>query len=103
MVISHVLDHLDSPMEILSKLLVGGARHGVERVLVIVPGTAGFKVDATHRTFVDLPMLSTAEIPAATGFTCEHAGYFPGNVRLIGDWFTYHELQVLFVRAADDD
>ena len=57
MVISHVLEHLEQPADVLARLLTAAARLGVERVLVIVPGAAGYRIDATHVTFVDLPML----------------------------------------------
>lgn len=96
MVISHVLEHLEAPIEVFKKLLVAASRHGVERVLVIVPGMAGFKVDPTHLTFVNHKMLSDLSIPAVTGFRCVDAGYFPGNIRSIGNWFAYHELQMVF-------
>lgn len=98
MVISHVLEHLDRPVEVLPRLLAAAAVRGVERVLVIVPGRAGYRIDATHATFVDLPMLARPEILKDTDFEMTSAGYFPGNWRRLGDWFPHHELQVLYVR-----
>lgn len=97
MVISHVLEHFDEPMGILSKLLAAAQRLGIERVLVIVPGRAGYRIDATHRTFVDQPMLAQESVVEGTGFRLAMARYFPGNLRTFGDWFPHHELQVLFV------
>lgn len=99
MVVSHVLEHMDAPMEILRKLLQAAALRGVQRLLVIVPGRAGFRIDATHLTFVDRPMLSDPAITAGTGFVLSHARHFPLDVRRIGDWFPHHELQALFVRG----
>ncbi len=98
MVISHVLEHLDSPARVLNKLLAASQRLGVRRVLVIVPGQAGFKIDATHLTFVDRAMLCDAGVVAGTEFKLDAAHYFPGNVRSMGDWFPHHELQVVYVR-----
>lgn len=99
MVVSHVLEHLDAPMDIMQRLLSAAARHGVERVLVVVPGRAGFRIDDTHRTFVDRAMLSGADVTRGTGFRLQDANYFPLNLRSIGDWFPHHELQTLFVRS----
>ena len=99
MVVSHVLEHMEDPVGILSKLLVSARRLGITRVLVIVPGQAGYRIDSTHRTFVDRKTLSTPEVIADTGFKAATMRYFPGNLRAIGDWFPHHELQALFVRA----
>lgn len=98
MVISHVLEHLEEPAQVLRRLLLASERLGVCRVLVIVPGRAGFRIDATHRTFVDRGMLTDAAIVEDTGFSLTRARYFPGNLRRIGDWFPHHELQVLYTR-----
>lgn len=98
MVVSHVLEHLDQPMVVLRRLLSSAARFGIQRVLVVVPGRAGFRIDATHRTFVDRAMLSRPDVVEGTGFRVRSSRYFPGNVRAVGDWFPHHELQVLLLR-----
>ena len=102
MVISHVLEHLDQPMSVLSSLMRAARRIGIERVLVIVPGPAGFKIDPTHRTPVDLAMLAQPLANGSSGFSLSHAGYFPIDWRPMGNWFPHHELQALFIanRAA---
>jgi SAM-dependent methyltransferase len=97
MVISHVLEHLEEPMRILDRLLGAANDIGMERVLVIVPGQAGYRSDATHQTFVDLPML-LGEIARQSDWRASHHGYFPFNARRVGDWFTHNELQVLLQR-----
>ena len=97
MVISHVLEHLDDPMDKFRKLLTAAASFDVRRVLVIVPGKAGYRFDPTHLTFVDQEMLIAAV--ETTDFTLESSGYYPGNIRGIGDWFTYHELQMVLIKG----
>lgn len=97
MIVSHVLEHLDEPAPILRKLLSAGRRLGIGRVLVIVPGRAGYRIDSTHRTFIDRAMLADKGVVEGTGFAMQRARYFPGNLRAIGDWFPHHELQVLYV------
>jgi trans-aconitate methyltransferase len=99
LVVSHVLEHLDGPMEKLRKLLFASRRLGIRRLLVIVPGRRGYASDATHRTFVDLAMLSDPSVVEGTGFSLADGRYFPGNARWIGDFFPHHELQVAFERA----
>lgn len=98
MIISHVLEHLDTPVQVLWKLLCSAARLGISRVLVVVPGRAGYAKDATHRTFVDVELLSADSVTAGSGFKKIHGAYFPGNHRLIGEYFPYHELQVVYGR-----
>ncbi len=99
MVVSHVLEHLESPAEILAKLLQASARLGIKRVLVIVPGRAGFRIDDTHRTFVDADLLFDPSIAEGTSFRPTRQKYFPGNLRAIGDFLPHHELQVLFEKC----
>ncbi|WP_416203264.1 class I SAM-dependent methyltransferase [Xanthomonas euvesicatoria] len=102
MVISHVLEHLEQPEEVLRKLAAAARRLGVRRILVVVPGRAGFRTDATHRTFVDAELLSRPGLLGGAGFGLCRRRYFPGNVRALGNWLTHHELQALFV-ANDPD
>lgn len=99
MVISHVLEHFDAPMQILHKLLGAANALGIGCVLVIVPGPAGFRIDPTHRTFVDRPMLCDPSVVAGTGFMVANTRYFPGDIRVLGDWMPHHELQCLYQLA----
>lgn len=98
MIISHVLEHLDDPMGVLRALLKAAEGRGVTRTVVIVPGIAGFRIDATHRTFVGLEMLQAADV-GAIGWRAATSRYFPGDWRRIGDHFPHHELQVVFERT----
>jgi len=100
MIISHVLEHLDEPRTALRKLLLASTSLGIERVLVVVPGRAGYRIDDTHITFVDRELLSDAAIVQGTDFERRIARYFPGNIQRLGDWLPHHELQVLFERRA---
>lgn len=97
MIVSHVLEHLREPDEVLRKLLQAGTRFGIRRALVIVPGRAGFRIDQTHLTFMDREYLSQPSITQGTDWRLSRSGYFPGNLRVIGDVFSHHELQALFL------
>lgn len=99
LVISHVLEHLERPMEKLARLLRACERLGIERALVIVPGPRGHESDDTHRTFVDLPMLSSPAATAGTQFHLLTARHFPGNLQMLGQVFAHHELQVAYERT----
>lgn len=98
LVISHVLEHLDEPMNVLRALLAAGEGRGISKVLVIVPGMAGFGIDLTHRTFVNIEMLQNAGLEAM-GWQIMSAKHFPGNWKPLGNYFPHHELQVLLERG----
>ena len=98
LVISHVLEHLEDPASKLRQLLKAAQRLGISRVMVIVPGRRGYALDDTHRTFVDLDMLASPAVVDGTGFSLARSRYFPGNLRIIGDYFAHHELQVIYQR-----
>lgn len=100
MVISHVLEHLHDPMRKFNALLNAAGSLGVRRVLAIVPGKSGYATDSTHRTLIDSAMLASDEPVLGTGFALMGQRYFPGNVRVIGDWFPHHELQATYLRSA---
>ena len=97
LVISHVLEHLDHPMQKFNALLRAAKRIGVERALVIVPGKAGFASDVTHVTFVDEAMLRSDAAVQGTGFRLAGSSWYPLDIRAIGDVFLYHELRALYV------
>ncbi len=97
MVISHVLEHLDEPLDVLRQLLEAARRLKIERILVIVPGRAGFKIDSTHRVFVDAAMLDRAQ---DQHWSIRRSFYFPFPFRRAGDVFVYNELHAVFQSTA---
>lgn len=98
LIMSHVLEHLDDPVDVLHRLLATGGPLGLRQLLIIVPGRAGFRSQETHRTFVDRDMLSDPVVARGTGFALASTSYFPGDLRAIGAVFTYHELRASYVR-----
>lgn len=96
MVISHVLEHLDTPAEILGRLLDAATRLGILHVLVIVPGRAGFRIDPTHRVLVDEAMIRGS---ISRPWMVERAFRFPFDWERVGDLFVYNELHVKLVRT----
>lgn len=96
MVVSHVLEHLDAPQDVLRKLLAAAVRLGIRDVLVIVPGRAGFRIDPTHRVMVDEAMLRAA---VSSPWQVARVFRFPFDVERVGDVFVYNELHVKLVRG----
>ena len=94
MVLSHVLEHLEDPMAVLRALLHSAKSVGVDRVLIVVPGRAGYGSDATHLTYVDWDMLRNS-LETDGGCIIAWHRYFPINRLSVGNWFRYQELQVL--------
>ena len=100
MIVSHVLEHLEQPEKVLEALMRAGAGIGVRRFVVILPQRAGYRIDATHRTFVDLPMIQNV-VSNSAGWKVSSAHYFPFDLQVIGDVFVYNELHVLIDRVAN--
>lgn len=101
LVVSHVLEHLDHPMEKLSRILRSCDGIGIRTVLVVVPGRRGFASDQTHRTFIDKQMLSDASVTAGSTFRLTHTRHFPVNMQFLGTSFTHLELQARFLGASE--
>ena len=66
---------------------------GIRRVLVIVPGRAGFRIDPTHRVFVDEAMLRQVD---GGGWRIAERFHFPFPLEKAGDVFVYNELHLRF-------
>ena len=98
LIMSHVLEHLDDPVDVLHRLVETAGPLRLRQVLIVVPGKAGFRSQESHRTFVDRGMLSDPAVTRDTGFVLASTSYFPGDIRRIGDVFLYHELRASYVR-----
>lgn len=98
LVLSHVLEHFAEAHQILSKLLQDCARLEISRVIVVVPGMAGFNSDPTHKTFIDWEYLCSHNMLEHEGYTIAHRSYFPGNAQFLGKLFTYHEMMIIYDR-----
>ncbi len=95
-VLSHVLEHFADAASVLRRLLADCAALGISRLVVVVPGSAGFAKDDTHKTFVTLDYLAGQGLVEGAGFAMTHRSYFPGDMRSFGGLFAYHELMVVY-------
>lgn len=98
-VISHVLEHLENPDQVLKKLMDSCNRLGIKRIFICVPCEAGFAHDKTHVTFVTKDYMQQKGLDGYSGFKLKHAGYFPFNLKFVGKLFTYNELNLLYEHA----
>jgi hypothetical protein len=96
LILSHVLEHVETPNIILHLLLESCNRLAIERIILIVPGIKGFRSDQTHKTFVDIPYLKKHDLSDIEGYDIIRTKYFPVNVSWIGRYFTHHELMVIY-------
>ena len=94
--LSHVLEHFDDPTHVLVNL-IQSSQPAVERVVVIVPGRAGFRIDKTHRTFVDAETIESA-LTQLPGWGVQRKRFFPINLSKAGDFLAHNELQMVIDR-----
>lgn len=96
--LSHVLEHFDDPAHVLRKL-AKTTGPDIKRIVVIVPGKAGYQSDSTHRTFVDLDLLKNT-VGDMHGWSIKSSRYFPFNQEWVGNYFVHNELQVVIDRTS---
>lgn len=99
LVISHVLEHLPDSHLVLKKLMDSCTRLGIKRIFICVPCKAGFAHDKTHVTFVTKDYVKQNGLESYNGWQLKKAGYFPFNLKFVGDFFTYNELNLLYEHA----
>lgn len=92
--ISHVLEHFEKPFEILEKIILSSRKLGITRLVIIVPGESGYKLDKTHRYFVRKHELVNF-FNNKEGARIIGAKLFPFNFDFVSKLFAYNELQVV--------
>lgn len=98
LILSHVLEHVSEADRVLSRLLCDCATLGISRVILVVPGMAGFNSDATHKTFIDWNYLRSRKMLEVEGYKIVHRSYFPGDISFLGKVFAYHEMMFIYDR-----
>jgi len=96
LILSHVLEHLENPEQVLRTLLRSARRLEVKRVVVIVPGKKGFFFDPTHKTFIRPIFFKKIKLEVSEGFKLVRQRYFPVDIKFLERLFTYLELQVVY-------
>ena len=98
LLMSHVLEHLPDTLNVLRKILAACERLGFERIVLKVPGAAGYKRDATHVTFVDRAWLAANDLLAAAGWKLAELSYYPLDVEWLGRYVWIQETIIVYAR-----
>lgn len=91
--LSHVLEHFDDPVHVLTRL-ASTVETEAQRIVIIVPGRAGFKLDPTHRVFVDDALIEKT-VGRMPHWVIRSKRHFPFNHAFAGDVLAHNELQVV--------
>lgn len=102
LIVSHVLEHLENPDDVLRGFASSCARFGIKRMIVVVPGEKGFAYDKTHRTFIDRDFIRKNNLETLDGFAITLMKHFPFNVAWMGRFFTHNELVVVYDRKSQN-
>ena len=100
LVISHVLEHFQDAASVMHSLWRACLRLGIDTIVVVVPGAKGYASDATHKTFVNVRFIEAQGLRQVEGFQLAKVRYFPINWERVGERFTFHELKLVYRRAA---
>jgi SAM-dependent methyltransferase len=100
LVMNHVLEHLDAPDSALREILNTCSQARLDRVVVVVPGVAGFRRDPTHKVFIDMSFLVKHGMKSCSGFSITERRYFPLPFEIAGRFFPYNELRIVFSRLS---
>lgn len=95
-VTTHVLEHFPNAAQKWRILLNSCHRLGIQRVIMVVPGVKGFHADPTHKTFIDRSYLEQESLLNCQGYVATKIQYFPVNLAIIGNYFTFHEFKVVY-------
>jgi len=95
-IMNHVLEHIEDADMVLKQILISCQHLGIERIILVLPARKGFLFDATHKTFVTLEYLENKGLHDYAGFRITGQWYFPFNKKWIGNYFTYHELRIVY-------
>ena len=99
-IISHVLEHLENPAEVLDKIFKSSYFLKIDRIIVVVPGFKGFNSHKTHHvTYVDYDYLEKNNLCNCKFYKIIKKEYFPFNFSWAGNYFTYNEMIVIYDRV----
>ncbi len=93
---NHVLEHIDDSHIVMRKIFRSCHRLGIRRIVFTVPGIAGYKSDATHRTFINGKYLEAHDLMNDQDYKLVKSKYFPINHSLAGKYLTHNEWRLIF-------
>lgn len=96
LLMSHIVEHLENPPYFLNQIFTVCNKIEIERIIVVVPCTKGYKFDKTHITFVDINYIMEYNLTSIDNYRLVKWKYFPIIFKRIGDLFTYNELILIY-------
>jgi len=97
MLLNHVLEHIDSPVKVMTKILKESKKLDLCRVIVVVPCKKGFKADQTHIKYIDNDFFENKL--QTKYYKIIHKSYYPINKKFIGDLLRHQELVVVYEKV----
>lgn len=94
----HVLEHLENPADVLNKLTAACSRLLINKIIIKTPGKKGFRFDNTHKTFIGTDFIESNNLTCLNNFKLIESSYFPFNIKVLGNYFTHHELTLIYIR-----
>ena len=98
---NHVLEHIVNAQEVIKTIFESCNRLGVKRIVFTVPGYKGFRLDKTHRTFIDRKYFAVNGLLDNPYYRLNHSKYFPVNWSGFGRYFRHNELRLIFDKRKD--
>lgn len=98
LLMNHVLEHINSPQEVLAKILREANKLNLSRVIIVVPCKKGFDSDKTHVKYIDEDFFEK-KIKESGDFRIIHKKFYPIDNVLIGNYFRYQELVIVYERV----
>lgn len=95
-IMSHVLEHMEKPKDVLLKVMDACKRLGIERIILVVPGYKGFLSDKTHKIFINAKYMTSNNLEDTKHFTLTSLKYFPFNSSQIGEKITHNETVLVY-------
>ncbi len=98
---NHVLEHIENSHEVIKKIVESCNRLEIKRIVFTVPGYKGFRLDKTHRTFIDGKYFADNGLLDNKYYKIKLCKYFPVNWAKFGRYFTHNELRLVFDKRND--
>ena len=96
LVMSHILEHIEDSARVLRKIMKVAHAKKIKRIILVLPGLKGYQSDSTHKTFVDMDYIVDNGLYSCEGYRILKKGYFPVNIRKMGNYFKYNELKIVY-------
>lgn len=98
---NHVLEHIENSYVVINKIFDSCKRLGIKRIVFTVPGYKGFRLDKTHRTFIDIKYFTNNGLLDNKYYKLKRSMYFPVSWSRFSYYFRHNELRLVFDKRND--